>query len=446
MRSADLFVCLAIGIAAAGLSTSAAKTTNGKTIHITGEISTVTPVRDYPLDVESGSVITIDIHQKGPGKLSNVWARLQSLNGEGFRAFDVVSQTNLDRPWWQRLEYNVQPGNYILHVAGNGGGNEPLHYDISINEAILPPIPEQAKAMRTWITENGLGDILMLSGYYQFDELSYHQDFKSLFNYSPPKQTKHAFSAIMGVLDSHDPRYKRVEFTNRNRRPHIYVEFETRQGYYTFGAFQKNFEDQYRQRLKDKLVSVVAGFAHTSRLNVMVAIAGNLWGQWYISTTEGTGLDGMWKFDLTSAAASIAVPSSFVPIEKEFVAGTPEKHTESLSRFLNTYYSAKGGKVTVLENTARYLELIVRGLKGEVVKGGAQWERLSLAISVSSTGSDREEVRTITEGFLASGFGYPPDDSFTQSMEPAHTRDLHEYTKALLSRIVEFIKGQGVHD
>lgn len=106
------------------------------------------------------------------------------------------------------------------------------------------------------------------------------------------------------------------------------------------------------------------------------------------------------------------------------------------ARFLNTFYAPRGGKVTFLEQGENYVEAIVRGLKGEVLAGGSDWERLQVSVFLVSGGQSQATLRTTIDGRIASGLGgYPADSNFITDMEPRHGSALSEYARRLLNEI-----------
>lgn len=74
----------------------------------------------------------------------------------------------------------------------------------------------------------------------------------------------------------------------------------------------------------------------------------------------------------------------------------------------------------------------MRGLKGQVIHGGTQWERLQIAVFITDSESQGLMLRTNVDGRLASGLGaYPADSQFTRDMEPQYSEALSEFTKQI---------------
>ncbi len=104
--------------------------------------------------------------------------------------------------------------------------------------------------------------------------------------------------------------------------------------------------------------------------------------------------------------------------------------------FLKAYYAPRGGNLTFLEQGDNYVEAIVRGLKGEVLAGGSDWERLQVIVFLVSGGQAQATLRTTIDGRIASGLGgYPADSNFITDMEPRYGGALSEYARRLLNEI-----------
>jgi hypothetical protein len=423
--------------------------TPSEVLQLSGELSPNSPENDYPLNIGARSAITIEVHQKDSqlsayGMDIVTRARLSDALGT-VDAFSVESAKDFNKPWWQRLTYTVAPGQYIIHVGSNRPVTHTLTFAISVTKTELSENPAPAKALESWLRENGLEDMLTLRSYYAFASLSERQDLGTLFPYSSPEETSQALYTVRDLLKPDNRKHNSLQFMDAARHPHVFLKFRSHTNGLTFASFSRGFADEYGDTLDNKLISVAAGFSHTSRLNFVLLIQGDCWNSVHIAAAEGKGFDDAFYCTMASTATVVPSPAGIVPLEKISVSGFSGKYMDKIERFLESYFTSKNGRITILENTPRYIELVVRYLKGEIIHGGNQWERLSLAVSVTPIDQNSQEVRAIAEGFLASGFTYPPDDSFTQSMEPAHSRDLQDYARAIISQIGNALKSDGAN-
>lgn len=127
--------------------------------------------------------------------------------------------------------------------------------------------------------------------------------------------------------------------------------------------------------------------------------------------------------------------------ESHFATGMP-KIGRRIAAFLETSYTAKGATVEFLERSDDFVEAIIRKLRGEVIPGGRDWERVQVSVFALQREKNVIQLRTSVDARIASGLGnYPPDSSFTTDMEPRYSGALTEYARRLLDRIqAEFTK------
>jgi hypothetical protein len=135
-----------------------------------------------------------------------------------------------------------------------------------------------------------------------------------------------------------------------------------------------------------------------------------------VTLTSGCSVGGQYGYDtaMTSPTAtsyrtvdlvSLTDPFMFDEFSPPSIHGEPER-------------------LTSLSDSVEY---IVRGLRGYVVRGNNQWEKLQVTFTLTRNG----EVAVSVDGWLASGFQYPSDTQFTTSMETTFPDDLHMFTEKL---------------
>lgn len=124
---------------------------------------------------------------------------------------------------------------------------------------------------------------------------------------------------------------------------------------------------------------------------------------------------------------SAASPSPEIDLATEVDAFLPERFTIGEPRF------------EYLEKSGAYVEVLVKGLRGEVIDGGGFWERIQLSFFVTGSEETRR-LRVFVDGRLASGLGgYPPDTQFTMDMEPDHAESLDVFARALVVALRDHI-------
>jgi hypothetical protein len=107
--------------------------------------------------------------------------------------------------------------------------------------------------------------------------------------------------------------------------------------------------------------------------------------------------------------------------------------------FLPERFTIGEPRFEYLEKSGAYVEVLVKGLRGEVIDGGGFWERIQLSFFVTGSEETRR-LRVFVDGRLASGLGgYPPDTQFTMDMEPDHAESLDVFARALVVALRDHI-------
>jgi hypothetical protein len=113
----------------------------------------------------------------------------------------------------------------------------------------------------------------------------------------------------------------------------------------------------------------------------------------------------------------------------------------AVERFLQSKVKAAGGSLNYLYRDENYVEVLVTELRGWVLKGSNQWEKIQVSFALLGKNKNTK-IRIFLDGMLASGIGNkaPPDTRFTNSMEPEHSSALTNFGKSILD---EFINNKG---
>ena len=106
--------------------------------------------------------------------------------------------------------------------------------------------------------------------------------------------------------------------------------------------------------------------------------------------------------------------------------------SKEVKAFLPNFILDPNAHFDYQETTSSYVEVLVRGIRGQVINGGRDWEKLQIVFHLNSLGRASSTMRVFVDGQIASGIGaYPPDAQFTRSMEPTHSENLTQYAKKL---------------
>jgi hypothetical protein len=111
--------------------------------------------------------------------------------------------------------------------------------------------------------------------------------------------------------------------------------------------------------------------------------------------------------------------------------------SEEIPNFLSSFIKPPAVKIDYLSKYPNFVEVMVRGLKGEVIPGGNVWEKTQLVFMNNSRSSKEMELAVLVDGQIASGLGgFPPDSQFTKSMEPKFSESLNNYAKKISTAFV----------
>ena len=105
--------------------------------------------------------------------------------------------------------------------------------------------------------------------------------------------------------------------------------------------------------------------------------------------------------------------------------------------YLETRIITAGGNVKYLYRDESYVEALVTDLRGWVIDGSNQWEKVQISFALLGASKARR-IRIFVDGMLASGLGNsaPPDTRFVYSMEPEHSLALTNFSQAMLDEFV----------
>jgi hypothetical protein len=144
-----------------------------------------------------------------------------------------------------------------------------------------------------------------------------------------------------------------------------------------------------------------------------------------------------------SASAGIDLPTDFHPFttvaQNQDVPVSPRDFPTAVSRYMLATFTGRDVHCTYLTIEDSYVQSIIRGLRGRVIQGGRYWERVQISFARLQS-KDKEHIRVLADGMLATGVGeYPPDSQFTRAMEPEYSAALTEYTAQIANGFRDFL-------
>jgi hypothetical protein len=142
-----------------------------------------------------------------------------------------------------------------------------------------------------------------------------------------------------------------------------------------------------------------------------------------------------------SASASVPVVKSVSVASATTVNAGKESVAlgSAVRQFLPAYVNQGGAKFEFLSEEDGFVEVMVRGLRGHVIPGGSEWEKLQLTFFL--TGDDEKKLRVSGDGHTASGIGsYPADSHFTRDIELKSAKSLQDYVKRTALQLRDYLK------
>jgi hypothetical protein len=112
---------------------------------------------------------------------------------------------------------------------------------------------------------------------------------------------------------------------------------------------------------------------------------------------------------------------------------------EITPKFLQKFFVGTDAYFDFLTTEDEHVEVIVRGLRGYVVRGGRDWEKLQLTFSLTRTASGSSPTLRVTaDGHLSSGIGSYPSDTQFENRSIA-TGGLTEISKRVANELRNFV-------
>lgn len=157
--------------------------------------------------------------------------------------------------------------------------------------------------------------------------------------------------------------------------------------------------------------------------------------QWYNGRIWKSRDQCLHKQDASLLLVDLNLPDLANSAQSSIATGIP-KIGELIATFIENAYTTKGATVEFLERDGSFVDAIIRGLRGEVLRGGKDWERVQVSVVALQETNNVIRLRALIDGRIASGLGsYPPDSSFTTDMEPRYSGAMTEYARRLLDSI-----------
>ncbi|WP_431113230.1 hypothetical protein [Variovorax paradoxus] len=330
----------------------------------------------------------------------------------------------------RRATYILQPGIYYVEaeVRFNGSPSPilgpPLRSRIfglrvdAINEAAPS---SQMQALSSWLNEVGLGSLV---------EFSESLDLRNPSENIPGAHERlHRYAKSVAILRSktankqfeNDPQalyeandgFEWPHDVDERDQPQLVILFRVKADRGTFTATENAFEKAHGTGMWNRLLQNASALHGISaRKIVMVAPVPCDPHLVYLSDGEASRHGGSCVSATSSTPLSLAAGVSDAAHVSS--TGLNLNLAEVTPRFLRRFFAGTDAAFDFLNTEDEHVEVIVRGLRGYVIRGGHDWEKLQLTISLTRAASGSSPTLRVTaDGHLSSGIGsYPSDTQF----------------------------------
>jgi hypothetical protein len=380
---------------------------------------------------------------------------IKLLDSDG-NSLPAAEYSEIDGPV-PRASFIVPAGTYYVVAEAHYNGwprpelGEPLrsrNLTLRVDAIVPADLSTTMQALASWIDQVGLGELLEIS-----EALDLRESARNL-----PGATKRLASYAVQVAKYRAKAVSRDLRVSKNKpltgdngiawpagvekrdRPVLVIKFNVKvDDRWTFGATEDAFERAHGTSMWSRLLQRVSALESVSaRRIVMVA---PVWCDAHLVFVTAAGEARRHGETCMSASSSAPLFSA------AFLADTANVSLSKLSPslgmaapiFLRQVFASSPGSLEFLTTDEDFVEIIVRGLRGRVVQGGTDWERLQLTLALTGA-KDSPTLRVTADGDLASGIGsYPPDSSFTRSMEPQYKGQLSDFAKKLANDLRNYL-------
>lgn len=363
--------------------------------------------------------------------------------------------------------YILKPGQYFVEVDGSYNGwpsptlQEPVRsarIGLHIDKVVPYELPPSMVALSAWLEQTGLDELI------EFNELT---DFRNesrnlpgasarqfplvanvaaarmrqrLCTISPERCEEFSSSEEMEAPSARETgKFAWPAGSIEDDRPALAVTLEVKKSRNILRATERAFFKRHGVTLWDRLLQKISNLEGASArrivVNAPVACSASLV---YMDTDNQARRHGM-ECMSGSAHAPLAITATVNPATNEKLPAKVRGLGDAVRPFLTKFLDDKNARFDFLTLEPEYVEVIIRGLRGRVINGGRDWEKLQLTLSI--TGKPQRTLRASLDGQLASGIGnYPGDSQFTRDMDVQFKGNVTEYSKKLVTALRAFLE------
>jgi hypothetical protein len=365
------------------------------------------------------------------------------------------------------FEDEQQHGSFVLpsgdyYVQADASSNEfpqPLLKDslqkaeivLRVDELVEQELPQSILILQTWLGEVGLKELMEVSELFDLRNFQRglpraNKRFASqLAEAAIDRSSVSAPASAFRKLQAQIANKKRIDWPadlKEADRPHVIVSLRPKKDRDVFKATEKGFEEKYNVGLWYRILDKISASEGISANRVVVFVP--VWcdpNLVYLEADHTARRHGS-TCNSSSVSRPLIAASNVTTAATTSLESKPFDLAASVPSFLESFMKPALPRFEFLTTESDFIEVIVRGLRGHVIRGGPNWERLKFTIAITGGGkTGSSTLRVILDGKIASGLAnYPQDADFTRDMEPEFYRNLDEYAKrmadGLSSRLV----------
>lgn len=215
--------------------------------------------------------------------------------------------------------------------------------------------------------------------------------------------------------------------------PRYLLELRPRVDHSQLSALETEFEKMEGIALWERMLRKVSLVTQIPVRDIAIRIPANCASQIAAELSPGTAQRIGPQCAMQGAAKTLVLPNkmshSLADPSSGAIDGAVLDFPAQVKRFLSDKFRGYQVNLVYPSTDMGYVEVVIKGLRGYVISGGSEWERIQMYFALQQYGS-QTVLRVVADGSLASGMGdYPADSQFTKLMEPMHAEALTEFAK-----------------
>lgn len=414
--------------------------------------------KTYEFSLSKTSVVIIDIK----GHIQESFSKDDKVYM--FPSITIENSRERIVPWngWEYgfehavFTYLLPRGDYDLHINGQDNyfrsdiGKVLLQGKLALRLANPPPMPDWLPEMNAWLRRVGLKDRIWLAAAvkgpdFNLGELDssnvpgivagmavergdiHAEEENNDIGQLPGAAADAKLIAALQAKAYFDDKWLIIVGTTFDR--------------FDLGSIEGEFRSKYGISLWKKIFSKISLLTDIPPSQIFAKIDMSCSGEEIFEDASGDVRRRGWECHSYSEGvdASSWIASNLTRANTRSLKGSVPNFENSVIQYLEGQATALGATIKYASRKDTYVEATVSGVRGWVIKGGKQWEKVQIAFALMRE-SDKAELRIFTDGRLASGEHPPVDTRYEYDMEPKYSANLTDFSKILLDNFLHYEK------